>query len=293
MIDQCSTPEEAIKNIFGNAVSIVRTGTVSGGCINSAFRLDLSSGDKVFMKQNSAGFKDMFLREAEGLDLITTENGPRVPRPMAVHSGNDGQFIIMEYLEQGRPVPGYWERFGRSFAFMHLDKLGDEYGCNADNYIGSTPQKNSKCKSWISFFGKNRLGFQIKTAEKNGLATKELVSQTELLIERLDRYLFEPNRPSVLHGDLWSGNAMAGKDGNAVIYDPAAYFGHNEADLAMTELFGRFDERFYNAYNEVFPIDSGYSTRKEIYNLYHILNHLNLFGRSYASQASSILKRLL
>ena len=201
-------------------------------------------------------------------------------------------FLMMEYMKAAAKIDGYWEVFGRELALLHrvgCSHLAKRFGFPEDNYIGATPQKNAPMMNWVDFFRERRLLPQIKMAEHyfdantRGLFTK--------LSDHLDNYLSEPERPSLIHGDLWSGNASTGPDGKAWIYDPAAYVGHHEAELAMTELFGKNPDEFYRAYNEVYPIDSGYKDRRDLYNLYHLLNHLNLFGGSYLGSVKGILGR--
>jgi fructosamine-3-kinase len=242
------------------------------------------------MKENSARFKNMFHAEATGLEVLRVPGGPRVPEPIAVHGDSDSQFIIMSYIAEGPRGKNYWEQFGRSLATLHRHH-GEAFGFKEDNYIGSTPQANTPSSHWPEFFGTYRLGYQIGLAATQTLADASLVLKTETLISKLGELLPNDARPSILHGDLWGGNVMADEDGTAVIIDPAAYWGHFEADLAMTELFGSFPSIFYDAYKELLPISPEYGERKEIYNLYHVLNHLNMFGSSYASQANAIVNR--
>jgi protein-ribulosamine 3-kinase len=289
--------EDALFALYGENTVETSRKTVSGGCINDASVLLLSNKERVFLKENTAELTNMFAAEAEGLDALHTASsrmkGPIVPKPLAVGGDRGRQFILMEYIATGRPGPQWAEELGRSLARLHLDRLETRFGFAGDNYIGATPQPNPWTDGWISFFSVHRLGFQIDSACRRGLASFGLEKDVRRLIEYLDRFIPDNCAPSLLHGDLWSGNAMADKNGDAVIIDPATYYGHNEADLAMTELFGRFPERFYFAYSEVLPISSEYADRKTVYGLYHILNHLNLFGMGYAAQASQMARSLL
>ncbi|MCP4599106.1 MAG: fructosamine kinase family protein [Proteobacteria bacterium] len=291
MADNRQIVESILSDYFNEKIEIRAQASVSGGCINQAWKLTLSNGQDVFKKENSARFKGMFEAEAEGLKALKVEDGPHVPEPIATHADGNSQFILMTFIRQSRREPKFWEEFGRAFARLHTHHKADYYGFLGDNYIGSTPQTNPKCSSWVEFFGEHRLGFQIRLAAEQGLANSQLIGKTERLICRLSDYLPEPEHPSILHGDLWGGNVMTGEFGQAVIIDPAVYYGHNEADLAMTELFGGFDSTFYAAYNEVLGISHEYEeSRRDIYGLYHVLNHLNLFGGSYASQALSMVR---
>jgi protein-ribulosamine 3-kinase len=293
VITSCPTPAEALCAYYGSQIQIVSSATVSGGCINQASKLTLSNGEQVFQKENSSTFDNMFFAEAAGLDALRGKGGPQVPEPIAVHQGERTQFILMSFIRQSDRRADFWEAFGRAFATLHRYDATNIFGFESDNFIGSTVQKNTKSKSWIEFYGRHRLGFQIDLARKKGLASPKLVQKCETLISRLADFLPDDPHPSTLHGDLWGGNVMTGDDGNAAIIDPAAYYGQNEADLAMTELFGRFPDSFYDAYDEILPLDPEYKTRKDIYALYHVLNHLNLFGTSYAGQAMSMLNRFV
>ncbi len=292
LIDESKLIEDALCNHFGKPVTITSKHSVSGGCINQAWKLDLSTGQAVFMKENSARYKDMFHAEATGLRALRVSGGPQVPEPFAVVDDSHSQVILMSYIAEGTRHPRYWEEFGRAFATLH-QHYGSDFGFTGDNYIGSTKQINTPSSDWPEFFGTCRLGFQIALAARQELASPSLVQNTEKLISRLPQFLPDDAMPSVLHGDLWGGNAMTGENGSAVIIDPATYWGHFEADLAMTELFGSFPSAFYAAYHEVTPISREYVERKDIYNLYHVLNHLNMFGASYASQANAIINRFI
>ena len=177
-------------------------------------------------------------------------------------------------------------------AELHRTK-GERFGYESDNYIGATPQPNEWSNSWVEFFRERRLGFQVRLLEERGYATPELLEKATALMGKLDALIGRhPVEPSLLHGDLWSGNYMSDADGMPVLIDPAVYYGDREADLAMTELFGRFDAKFYAAYKKSHPLAAGYDQRRDIYNLYHLLNHLNLFGLSYMPGVMEILRRL-
>ena len=294
MITHCDTVDAAVREIFDPSVRVVGRQGTSGGCINETACLRLSNNEQLFLKVNSARFRGMFLAEAKGLLALDQEGGPRVPSPLACHEGENEQFILLSYIPSGRPNHHHYRDFGHAFATLHQKRSSEVFGFHHDNYIGSTPQRNANCDRWIPFFRDHRLGFQIDLAARKGLASGALVKKVERLMSKLEGLIDEPTHPSILHGDLWTGNAMADEDGNAVIFDPAAYYGHYEADLAMTELFGRFPPDFYAAYREVLPLDGEYrSSRMTIYNLYHILNHLNIFGPSYAGQAMSMVSRFV
>lgn len=285
----------AITALFGESVRVTDRTPVRGGDINRAYRLTLSDGSFVFMKCNAVKNLPFFLAEAEGLAALRGANAIGVPEPLACGAdpSENASFLLMEYLSPAPEAGRYWETFGHRLAALHRADCaglgGAPFGFGSDNFIGASPQKNTPAAGWVVFFRDCRLAPQLKMAE--GSLDADARRQAARLLEQLDRRLPEPEFPSLLHGDLWSGNAVRGPDGTAWIVDPAAYVGHYEAELAMTELFGGFPPAFYHAYGEVNPIDGGYRERRELYNLYHLLNHLNLFGRSYLGPVRRILER--
>ena len=291
--------DAAVTTLFGNGVYVAGRHSVYGGDINRSYRLSLSDGSALFMKCNTVKNLPFFTAEAQGLAALCGTGAIGVPKALAV--GTDQaqgvSFLLMEYLEPAPRVSKYWEVFGHELAALHRTDCSGvvsadsslPFGFETDNYIGASPQKNTPAAGWLTFFRDCRLLPQFKMAERYfDPGTRR---QYERLLDRLDSYLAEPEFPSLIHGDLWSGNAVCGPDGKAWILDPAAYVGHFEAELAMTELFGGFPSAFYQAYREVNPIDSGYRDRRDLYNLYHLLNHLNLFGGSYLSSVRQILSR--
>lgn len=258
---------------------------VGGGCINNGARLLTESGKSFFLKTNRSTPADMFEREAEGLQALTTSDGPRVPQPYLYGEA----FLLMEDLAPGTRSRDYWPTFGRRLAALHLH-TNPRFGFDHDNYIGSTPQPNAWMEDGYRFFGERRLSFQARLARQRGLLGQSELAQVESIIARLPTLV--PAQPaSLLHGDLWSGNALADGDGAPAIIDPATHFGWAEAELAMTTLFGSFPESFYDAYQEVRLLDAGFTKRYAIYNLYHLLNHLNLFGAGYYGRVVAILRR--
>ena len=270
---------------LGIAAGPVRKAPVHGGDINRAYRLGIGEW-RCFVKVNRAERLAMFEAERAGLDTIRASGAIRAPRALAAGVEGGEAFLALEWLDLGgRPDP---VRLGRALAAMHGYRAR-QFGFDGDNTIGSTPQRNA----WRDDWREQRLGFQLALARQNGYG--ELLDRGgERLGARLDTFFadYRP-RPSLLHGDLWSGNQGADGDGNPVIFDPACYYGDHEADLAMMELFGHPGERFFAAYREVLPIDPGYPRRRDLYNLYHVLNHANLFGGGYAAQAQRGAERLL
>jgi len=267
--------------------------SLAGGCISNAYKIITKSKMKYFLKINDSAGTDMFVKEAHGLNELKKADTIRVPEVIAF----DNEFILLEFLDTGRKSKRFLEDFGINFAKLHK-YMGEFFGFYENNYIGSNIQKNLSDNyikdNWIKFYFENRIMFQFRLAEKNGYATGELRTCISKLSDRIEEIIgdsLEP--PSLLHGDLWSGNYMVDENGNACIIDPAVYYGHREADLAMTKLFGGFGVEFYKAYNEYFPLPDGYEYRENIYKLYHVLNHLNLFGTGYYSQAISLINYYL
>ena len=250
----------------------------------------LSDGKRrYFVKLNRADRLEMFEAEFAGLDELAKSKTIRVPQPLCSGCSADHSYLVMEYIElSGSEVS---EAAGRQLAALH--RVGwSTFGWRRSNTIGSTPQANTPSDNWISFWRERRLGFQLELAARNGYGGA-LQKRGAQLMEFVPGLIDHNPQPSLLHGDLWGGNLAYDREGNPVIYDPATYYGDREAELAMTELFGGFGGRFYAAYNEAWPLDPGYTSRKTLYNLYHILNHLNMFGGGYGSQALAMINRLL
>ncbi|MBR5422260.1 MAG: fructosamine kinase family protein [Lachnospiraceae bacterium] len=284
---------EALSDISGGEADIRRKSPVSGGDINRAYLLEYSNGDVFFLKENAAKNLDFFRREAEGLEAIRRTGAISVPELKACGRDGDASFLLMEYLEPGKKAVDFYEDFGRRLAAMHAADCSaytgeGKFGFTSDNYIGAGFQSNTPERSWIDFFIRRRLMPQIRRAE--GYFDTVERAALERLLEKARDILTEAEKPALLHGDLWSGNYMTGPDGRAWLIDPAAYVGHPEADLAMTELFGGFPRAFYRAYLEAAPLQPGYEERRDLYNLYHLLNHLNLFGLSYHHAVMAVVR---
>ena len=291
-----NSPEEGIRACFGETVTITERYSVGGGDINDASCLKLSNGEEVFVKSNTVSNKSFFDAEEEGLNAIATTGAIRTPGLICkgVDKKGNFSFLMMEMIERGRQVKDSYTVFGRELADMHKADTsgfvtGGDYGFIKDNYIGASEQINTAKGSWICFFRECRLEPQINRAWR--YFDEGLRGRMMKLLDRLDELLIEPERPSLLHGDLWSGNHMIGGDGKVLLIDPAVYVGHAEADLAMTELFGRLPDDFYASYSENNPMQYGYKDRRDLYNLYHMLNHLNLFGSGYLSSAAGIVRK--
>ncbi len=287
--------DAAITGCFGAGVSVAQRDHVGGGDINDACCLKLSNGERVFLKSNTAANFAFFEAEAAGLEAIAATQAIGTPRLLALGlDRRKGAAFLMMELVSGRKNADFWEDFGHSLAKMHLADAsafvpGGSFGFHQDNFIGAGPQENAPTERWIDFFRQRRLEPQIKRAQRyfDGGTMKQL----SRLLERLEDRLIEPKAPSLLHGDLWSGNYITGPDGRAWLIDPAVYVGHAEADLAMTELFGGFSLSFYGAYRQINAPEPGYEDRRDLYNLYHLLNHLNLFGPGYLPSVLRIIAR--
>lgn len=283
--------EQAISVAENISFTIAKSRTIGGGSINSAFLLE-SSTRQYFVKTNSAKYAEMFAAEAEGLAELHKPGVIKVPRPVCWDTQDKITFIVLEYIDFGRGVTQSAEKFGQQLAALHK-VTAPCFGWHRDNTIGSTEQRNAQTKNWVEFYREQRLEFQIKLALSQGY-NGEIKTLGAKLCDRLDAFFidYQP-QSSLLHGDLWSGNYDYDSDGNPVIFDPAVYYGDREADMAMTELFGGFPKSFYDAYQDAYPLDTGYEIRKTLYNLYHILNHLNLFGGGYYQQSVVMMQRLL
>jgi protein-ribulosamine 3-kinase len=286
---------EAVFEIVSSTVGRVDTDTieiVGGGSINRSYRLTTLSGAHYLLKTNVGTALDMFEAEREALDVLSRSEVIRVPEPIQASVGGDTSFLLMEYIEFGHKTPAATQACGHALAMLHR-QIKPRFGWHRDNTIGSTAQVNRWSEDWIDFLRDARLGYQLKLAAGKGI-DKPIIAAGRQLLERLPEF-FVSYTPvaSLLHGDLWGGNWGATYGEDPVIFDPATYYGDREADIAMTKLFGGFGPEFYAAYNETWPLDAGFSQRCDLYNLYHVLNHYNLFGGGYRNQALELLDRLL
>lgn len=283
---------EQISKATGEKFEISDRRSVSGGCINQGFRLTDGKRD-YFVKINSASDISMFEAEAIGLKQMWETRTIRVPKPIFYGTEGSSAYIVLEWLDLGgRGNNNAWQEMGRKLAALHRwqPEINKGFGWDINNTIGSTPQINNWTEDWAEFWAEHRIGYQLKLARRRG----GNFSEGDRLIEAIPELLAgHKPQPSLVHGDLWGGNASVTVDGEPVIFDPATYWGDREVDIAMTELFGSFSGAFYQGYNEVWALDDGYEKRKFLYNLYHVLNHFNLFGGGYASQANSMIQRLL
>ncbi|NPA37127.1 MAG: fructosamine kinase family protein [Chlorobi bacterium] len=275
-----------LESILGENVRILSG--VGGGSIADSNIIETSSGKRFFLK---TGFSNtMFLNEANGLKELGKPGCIKVPEVIAA----DRDFLLLELIVPSAQIKNFWTVFGQQFAALHRFS-SSSFGFYEDNYIGATPQKNipsdEERNNWTVFYLNKRLRFQIQLAEHNGYGTAELRQAFSVIESKIDAILSGSEEPpALLHGDLWSGNFITGTKGEPVLIDPAVYYGHREADLAMTYLFGGFSNEFYRAYNEAYPLKDGWEYRLNIYKLYHVLNHLNLFGTGYYGQAIRLME---
>ena len=270
--------------------------SVGGGSINRSYKIPALDGTAYFLKTNHASALDMFYAERDGLRELEIADAIRVPRVLTAAAVGDTAFLLMECLHLGGKSATAGLRLGSLLAKQHRCTRM-EYGWYRDNTIGSTPQVNGWDDDWVRFFCDKRLGYQLELAIANGFDNGRggnLRERGARLMQRLPDFFadYRPE-PSLLHGDLWGGNWGAMADDQPAIFDPAVYYGDREADIAMTRLFGGFGPEFLAAYNKAWPLDVGFERRCDLYNFYHVLNHLNLFGGGYLRQVSDMLDRLL
>lgn len=264
---------------------------IGGGSIASSYKAVMMDGSRFFIKSDPQ-HNDMFIKEAEGLNELRKANALRIPEVITATE----DLLILEYLPASTPSnrTSFFETFGKQFAQLHHHHES-QFGFHQDNYIGSTVQLNLPQRgSWKEFFFVNRLEFQFRLAEERGLVHREIADLFHRLERIIDRLIPEDNEPpALLHGDLWSGNFLCTEGSVPALFDPAVYYGHREADIAMTLLFGGFSETFYRSYNDTYPLNDEWERRCELYKLYHLFNHLNLFGDSYSAQVYDTIKRIL
>ena len=264
---------------------IVHQKLVGGGCISETRRVFLDSGKSYFLKLNEQAPADFFTSEAKSLEALSIENSLRVPNVMVA----ERNFILLEDLGAGSPNSEYWDTLGEGLANLHKIE-SNTFGFTTDNYCGSTPQRNPSMKNGYEFFGQYRLITLSLKAFEQQLLKKEELKQIEFIASNLTNLIPHQN-PVLIHGDLWSGNVHCDEQGKPCLVDPAAYWGWAEAELAMSELFGGFDQRFYESYESCSKIDNRWRERSQLYNLYHLLNHLIIFGTRYLGQIKLVLDR--
>ena len=293
-----SSLESALYSLFGEGTKIEETRPISGGDINEAYGVTLTGGQCIFMKTNAKENLSFFTAEVVGLTAIARTKAIGTPHILGMGTDEDRggySFLLLEFISGKSRSRNYWEDFARQLAAMHrastIGLVSDgKYGLDSNNYIGRHDQINTGHDSWTGFFRDCRLEPQFQDAAP--YFDREDQKRIIRFLDHMDEILVEPEYPSLLHGDLWGGNVITGNDGSAWLIDPAVYVGHAEADIAMTELFGGFPPAFYEAYQEAAPLQPGYEHRRDVYNLYHLLNHLNLFGRMYLPEVKRVVGRM-
>jgi fructosamine-3-kinase len=272
-----------------NSIDLI---TVGGGSINDTYRVTINHNQTFFLKSNSStAFPGLFDKEKSGLEFLRKQNCLQVPSVISHEKDDNFQFLLLEWIEGGIKNESFWKKFGEQLAQLH-HVTNNEFGFGEDNYMGSLPQSNSYSHNWIDFFIDYRLRPQIALALQKKLLQKKHTDSFEILFGKLGSILNE-EKPSLIHGDLWAGNFMCTEQSLPVLIDPAVYFGHRNMDLAMTTLFGGFDQVFYDSYHYHFPLPANYREQWEICNLYPLLIHLNLFGEGYLYDIKSTLNKFI
>ncbi len=263
----------------------------SGGCINFGGELVTNKGSYFLKWNDRLRYPQMFEKESLGLKLLQATNCIDITEVIQVGEIGEHQFILMAYIRAGRRAQPYWSVMGEQLANLHRN-THSHFGLDYNNYIGSLVQKNSLKENWVDFFIEERLAVQLSLDEENNKISLQLRKQFEVLYKKLPD-LLPQEKPALLHGDLWSGNVMVNALGEPTLIDPAVYYGNREAELAFTLLFGGFNSQFYSAYQKAFPLSPGFDSRTDLYNLYPLLVHVNLFGESYVLHVRETLKRFL
>ena len=284
-----SSIEEILSHKFKQAVEITNVSSVSGGSINETLKLTTNTG-KFFIKKNSASlYPKMFEKEAKGLNILASANAIAVPNVIALGQADNTAFLILDFIESRQKQHDFWDHFANKLASLHKNS-SDYFGLDHDNYIGSLYQSNKKHDNWFDFFRSERLEKQVQLARDHGRMGKDVVDSFERFYQKLPA-IFPVEPPALIHGDLWGGNYIVNENGGAVIIDPAVYYGHREMDLGMSQLFGGFDSRFYEAYHHHYPLEKRWQERMDYCNLYPLTVHVNLFGGGYLDSVKSILRK--
>ena len=284
--------EAAISSSTNQEAEFADTKIAHGGCINDSRIITLKDNRQFFIKTHAQAnsFPKLFETEFEALTLLAKPNVVHVPKPIVCAD----DFIVMEVFKAGSPAQDWQEQMGRRLAKLHRATKNNHIGFNQNNYLGTTKQINTWSESWLDFWREQRLGYQLSLFSEKTNKDDPLLKAGEKLINKLEVLIGNINEPAVLlHGDLWSGNAAANEQGEPVIFDPASYYGHREAEIGMMRLFGGFGPQCEAAYAEVWPFEEGFEERVSLYRLYHELNHLNLFGYGYYQSCLSTINSLI
>ncbi|HID36506.1 MAG TPA: fructosamine kinase family protein [Ghiorsea sp.] len=288
--------EQSLVQTLGRGVKLDTWQTVSGGSIHQSYHVTSQPGQHFFIKINHVQKKHTLDVEVVGLAVLqqhlTSDNPLRIPKVITSGCSESHAWLILEHITLGRSDAASQAKLGKGLAMLH-QHTAPQFGFDTDNVIGESLQTNTWTEHWLDFWVEQRLGTQFKLAKQHGFYN-QIANEAEQLLDVIPAYFQDHQaQASLLHGDLWGGNAAADNQGKPIMFDPAVYFGDRECDLAMTALFGGFSADFYAAYNDVYPLDDGYQQRKNLYNLYHILNHANLFGNAYIMQSKSMMQQLI
>ena len=268
---------------------VVSLKPVGGGDINEAFKATVANGESYFIKTHPSPPPGFFSQEAQGLERLAQTRTISIPAVISVVEEENFSCLILEWITSGPASSQSSISFGQDLAKLHRAS-SDTFGLEDDNYLGTLPQSNLPTKDWVEFYRDQRLNPLLQRAHQKGLFPNALLRKSERLLDNLSSVLGAPEKPSLLHGDLWGGNRMVGQNGTSWLIDPAVYFGNREVDLAMMRLFGGFSQEVFDAYQATYPLTTGWQDRIEIYQLYPILVHLNLFGTSYLGSVERILR---
>jgi protein-ribulosamine 3-kinase len=283
---------DALGQALGHEVGPIELRSVGGGCINEAATATVR-GVTYFVKWNDRPLAGQFAAEAAGLRALRESGSPLVvPEVVTLCDEGPGRsFLVLEHLAPGQRQSGFDEALGHGLAELHRTRSAQGFGFPIDGYCGATPQPNGWQDTWTAFYAERRIGHQLALAMARGGLRQDALRNGARLCDRFEELLGDPEPPALIHGDLWSGNLHVASDGRPALIDPAAYFGHREAELGMMVLFGGFSQRVFDAYDEAYPLQPGWRERQDLYSLYHVLNHFNLFGGGYGQQAAQIIAR--
>ncbi len=287
-LEQIQFLESILFEAVGQEIRVNGYELLSGGNINTALRIQSDKGP-FFVKWNEQAESEMFVCEAKGLQLLQNTGPIRIPEVFGCGQKAQKAYLLLEYIPLARPRKHYWQQLGQQLSILHAH-TNAFFGLEYDNYLGHLRQSNEPFNNGIDFFIERRLKVQAGLAYYNGLLPQRQYEQFFSLYEKLPT-LLPDEKPSLLHGDLWSGNVLVDHNGEPCLIDPAVYYGLREAELAFTRLFGGFAEAFYQSYQEAMPINPGFAERIELYNLYPLLVHLNLFGSGYLPGIEKVLKK--
>jgi fructosamine-3-kinase len=289
MSDISARYDSILRGHFGGNIHLHSKELVAGGNINQAIRLNTNMGS-FLLKTNTHSHTDIFEKEVKGLDYLRKQKYLPVPQVFCQGTQDEMNYLLMEWIVEGKAGKNYWEEMAQGLAQLHGNKAS-KYGLEEDNYISILPQVNSESENWTEFFIENRLEKMLAIALSKKKIDLDFLKRFRTIYPKISSF-FPDEKPSLVHGDLWSGNVLINDQGLPCLIDPAVYFGHREMDLAFSQLFGGFSPRFYKTYEELFPLAPGFVERSEIYNLYPLLVHLILFGESYYPAIAKVVDKI-